>query len=221
MPASVLVGIAMTRFGKFRWALWSGWTCTTLGSGLLILLDAYSPPTYGWVLILLVNGLGLGLLLNSLNLATNAVSSTADVAYASTMYAFLRGVGLCLGVAIGGSAFQNRLRTILEAAGLPTSIAKDAEAYVATLKRMPKADKFRTEITKAYAEAFHTVFIVLTTVSAAGLVITILGIKDHTMDKSIETEHRLQHHQKVSVTPVTSPSNGRSKKDDENMLGNV
>ncbi|ETI28304.1 hypothetical protein G647_00753 [Cladophialophora carrionii CBS 160.54] len=206
MPASILVGIAMTRLGRFRWALWSGWSLSTLGVGLLILFDTSSPPTYGWVLVLVVNGIGQGLLLNSLNLATNAISSTIDVAYSSTMYAFFRGTGLCIGVAVGGSTFQNRLTTVLRASGLPTAIAQNAEAYIATLHSMPKDDPFRKSVISAYAQAFHTVFIVLTAFSAASLVVTVVGVRHHTMDKSIETQHKLQRREATRATDKPSGS---------------
>ena len=43
----------MTRFGRFRWAVWLGWLVTLGGTGLLILLDV-TTKTYAWVLIFVV-----------------------------------------------------------------------------------------------------------------------------------------------------------------------
>ena len=38
-PTAVIVGILITKAGRFRWAIWIGWTLTILGVGLLYLLD--------------------------------------------------------------------------------------------------------------------------------------------------------------------------------------
>ena len=35
-PSSCVAGIVISRTGHFRWAIWTGWTITTLGTGLLL-----------------------------------------------------------------------------------------------------------------------------------------------------------------------------------------
>jgi hypothetical protein len=37
-PASIFVGILVSRWDRFRWAIWSGWFLSTLGMGVLYLL---------------------------------------------------------------------------------------------------------------------------------------------------------------------------------------
>lgn len=48
LPTSMITGGIMTRTGKFRWALWSGWVFMCIAYGLLIILDENS-STVRWV----------------------------------------------------------------------------------------------------------------------------------------------------------------------------
>ena len=115
-PASILVGIAVSITNQFRWAIWSGWSLTVLGMGLLYLLDSEtSVPAF--VFLNLVPGLGIGLLFSSMNLATQAAATERHVGFAAAMYIFLRSLGQGIGVAVGGVIFQSRFA--IELRGYP------------------------------------------------------------------------------------------------------
>jgi predicted MFS family arabinose efflux permease len=189
LPSSVVVGIAISKYGRFRWAIWSGWVITILATGLLILWGT-DTSTAAWAMILLILGLGHGLLLNALNVSVQAIASTEDVAYATAMYTFLRSFGMCLGVAIGGVVFQNVLSRSLMDRGLSSDIAQNATRYLAVLKAMPES-KNKHDILEAYAEAFRGLFTVLTGISGVGLLAALL-IGRHTMDKELASEHVLR-----------------------------
>jgi predicted MFS family arabinose efflux permease len=128
LPVSVIVGRLITRFGRFRSAIWTRWVITVTATGLLILLDAKT-HTAAWVIIFLVIGFGHGLLFMSLNTCTQALDDSRDNAHAAGMYTFFRITGNCIGVSIGGSVFQNFFAKHLETLDLPVAIAKDAEAF--------------------------------------------------------------------------------------------
>ena len=135
VPTSIIVGVLVTRFGRFRWALWSGWFLTTLGTGLTILFEMHT-PTWKSALIFVVCGLGHGLLLNSLNFTTQAMAGKEDAAAAAAMYTFLRSLGMAIGVAVGGSVFQNIMKIKLRHYGLPLEMATNAERYVEVVKEL-------------------------------------------------------------------------------------
>ncbi|KAJ4546978.1 hypothetical protein HRR77_004518 [Exophiala dermatitidis] len=80
IPASVVVGSIITRLGHYRWAIWAGWTLATLGTGLTILWDENSSLA-ARVITLVILGLGHGLLLNSLNTASQAVAGDEVVSH--------------------------------------------------------------------------------------------------------------------------------------------
>src|SRR4051812_32463292 len=96
----------MSRIGRFRWAVWAGWIISGVGCGLFELFDQ-NTPTPVWAVILAVFGIGQGMLLTSINVGIQAISRVEDAGRAAAMYAFMRTLGMSIGVAIGGTAFQN------------------------------------------------------------------------------------------------------------------
>lgn len=189
LPTSIIVGLVMTKSGRFRLPLWSGWLILVLSNGLLILFDV-DTSTVRWVFILITLGIGHGATIMPLLFGTQAMAKTEDVAYAATMYAFLRALGYSLGVAIGGTAFQNTLSHHLTDVGLPASIARDAEGYVAVLQAMSKDSLMYQQLVHAYSDAFKTVWEILTAISVLGLVLS-LGIAHYSLDRKYDSRHKL------------------------------
>lgn len=190
----VISGVVMSRRGTFLWALYSGWGFSTLGMGLLLLCKEKT-PVVGAVFIYIVGGIGQGLLIVSLNLACQSIATAIDVAHAISMYTFMRTLGMCLGVAIGGTVFQNVMIKKLAEKGLPKSIAAEAENFVATLQAMPAGEE-KDAYLAVYVGAFHGVYYVLLALAALCLVLTFF-IRHHNMDKKLVSEHRLEGRQKA------------------------
>ncbi|KAF7167558.1 hypothetical protein CNMCM5623_000864 [Aspergillus felis] len=165
IPIATITGIMITKLGRFRWAVWSGWILSTIGSGLLILFDVHT-PTAAWVIILLVNGLGQGLLLASLNVAVLAIAAGKNPGFAVATYTFTRFLGMSFGIAVGGTIFQNALSQYLAHQGIDTAIAQNAEAYIIELSSEAVSADYKAKVVYAYAQAFRCVFIALAAVSA-------------------------------------------------------
>lgn len=204
LPTSVIVGRLMTKTGRFRWAVWLGWTVTIAGTGLLILLDVHT-RTYAWILIFIVVGLGHGFILMSLNFSVQAMSDTHNVAYAAAMYTFMRTFGMCIGVAAGGAVFQNQLKKHLADLGLLTIVASDAEGFVARLQALPKSSPEYQNYISAYAKSFENVFEVLTAVAGLAGLLSLL-IKKFSMDKKLDSEHILRQGKKETSALESSPA---------------
>ncbi|QSZ28582.1 hypothetical protein DSL72_003080 [Monilinia vaccinii-corymbosi] len=62
-PAAVVVGVAISKTGRFRWAIWAGWSITALGMGALVDLDQETSIP-AWIIMNIVAGIGLGMLYN-------------------------------------------------------------------------------------------------------------------------------------------------------------
>ena len=121
---------------------------TALGCGLLVLLDV-NTKTPVWAVILAIFGIGHGMLLTSVNIGIQAVSRVEDAGRAAAMYAFMRTLGMSIGVAVGGTVFQNVMINKLNALGLPHSIAHNSEAYVKILAAMDPKDPERVAAVQA------------------------------------------------------------------------
>lgn len=189
VPTGVIVSLVISRTGKIRWALWSGWVFELLASGLLILLDG-SMSTWRWALITMTVGFGHGLLLQALTFVPQAMAKDTDESYAATMYAFSRTFGMAFGVAIGGTMFQNRLKQHLAAMNLDTAIASNADQYVAVLNTMTDTS-LRDMILKAYEASFRNVFELSLALCLLGAIVSLL-IEKSVFDRKHVSEHVLE-----------------------------
>ncbi|TGZ76359.1 MFS general substrate transporter [Ascodesmis nigricans] len=196
-PASILVGILVTITGRFRWALWTGWTLTTLGVGLMYLIDV-NTPTVEWVFINLVGGLGTGMLFPSMAFAIQAAATDENMATAVAMFSFLRAFGQSFGVAIGGVIFQNamlkELRNVPALRDMAGEYAKDAAALVQIVKVMPKGE-VRDSLVQCYASALKIVWISLVAFAVVGGVAS-LATEGLELDRVLNTQQGLREKKK-------------------------
>ena len=190
VPTSFITSISIMHLGSYRWAIWLGFSLATLANGLLILLDE-NIPTAHWASIFVLLGIGHGAILMPLTISIQTTASNDDVAYAAATYTFLRSFGMCVGVAIGGTVFQNSMTYHLNDLGLPVEVAKNAEAFVSTLKSFPVRSALRNSYVLAYDRSFRNVFETITGITCLGLLSSLM-IKSHTMDKKLASEHVLR-----------------------------
>lgn len=190
LPGSIVVSFLTTRLGRFRWAVWLGWAVTSVATGLFLLFDI-DTPTATWVTILAIFGLGNGMVLTSVNVAIQAISKAEDCGRAAAMYAFMRSLGMSVGVAVGGTTFQNIMSRKLRELGLPDAIAKNAEAFVERLWYLQEDDPVRIGALQAYVAGFHGVFWVMTGIALAALVVS-LCIRRHSMNKPLGSHFTLR-----------------------------
>ena len=188
-PAAVATGIIITKTGRYRWAVWAGWVLTTLGTGILYVIDV-DTTVVQWIFINLVSGLGLGLLFPSMAFSIQASTANKDLAFAVALYSFFRAFGQAIGVAIGGTIFQNTMKIKLmrfpELAGMAGEYSKDAAALVEIIKGMEDGVA-KTDLIRGYMDSLKVVFIAICGLSAAGLAASLL-VRGFELDRDLETE---------------------------------
>ncbi|KAK5941359.1 hypothetical protein PMZ80_006637 [Knufia obscura] len=190
-PLSIATGFAITKSGHYRWSIWSGWAVATLGLGVLIVWEVDSNiPT--WLFTELVSGIGLGILFPSLLYQIQAAAPPKDVAFAAAMFSFFRALGQAIGVAIGGTIFQNEMRRNLLAtarfAPQASELAKDAAALVQIIRDASREDGL--VLKTAYTDSLRTIYIVLTVL--AGVCLGLSGlIQKYDINIGLETEQGL------------------------------
>ena len=192
VPSNIICSALVTRFGTYRWAIWLGYGITTIACGLMIMFDEHT-RTAVWASVLCVLGLGLGLPLSSVSFATQAsVVDTRDSGRAAAMYAFMRTLGMTLGVALGSTIFQNLMKRKLRELGLDETIASQAEGYVEEMLRtLPADDPLAINALKAYAYGFKGVFVTMTGIAGAALLVSGL-VKHYSMDKLLDSRFKLE-----------------------------
>lgn len=192
-PAAMVTGILISKTGRYRWALWSGWFLTTLGSGLLVLLTP-DTSTVAWIFLNLVSGLGMGMLFPSMAFSIQAATTNKDLAFAVALYSFFRAFGQAIGVAIGGTIFQNEMKKKLLTYPLLASKAgeysADASSLVQIIKTM-EAGAAKTQLIQSYSDALQIVWAVMTGLAFLGLLSSFL-IKGLDLNRALETEQGLQ-----------------------------
>ncbi|KAK1969794.1 major facilitator superfamily transporter [Colletotrichum sublineola] len=199
LPGSIIVSLLTSRLGRFRWAIWSGWAITSAGCGLLVLFDENTSTTM-WAIYLAVFGIGNGMVLTSVNVGTQAISSVEDCGRAACMYAFMRTLGMSVGVAVGGTTFQNVMTNRLRDLGMSEAIAKNAEVFATHLAAMDPADPVRVGALSAYVTGFRGVFWVMTGTACFGFLSSLI-IRKHTMDRTHESKFTLEGSKRKSDVP--------------------
>lgn len=158
----------------------------------------------------------------SLNVAIQAMAEIRYAADAAAMYIFTRTFGMCIGVAIGGTVFQNRLSKHLSDRNLPTAVAKNAEGFSERLKDLPRSSTEYQEFISAYSEGFRNVFQVLTAVAVLAALLS-LFIKRYSMDKGLGSEHillRVIKKQESDETDVISDID-EQRSDNQSISGGI
>lgn len=99
VPCAAIVGLVASKTGRYRWPLYAGFVLTTLGCGLLYLLDV-GTSIAEWVFLMLVSGIGIGLLFPGMNLSIQSSVPPKDIAIAAGLFTFFRAAGQSVGVAM-------------------------------------------------------------------------------------------------------------------------
>lgn len=190
VPGAIVVSQLITRLGTFRWAIWMGWVISTIGSGLLIRYDTTTSKAY-WGTAEAILGVGLGMILTSVNFAIQATVRPIDVGRAVAMYAFFRSVGMALGVGIGGIVFQNIMQNELIRLGVESAqeIAKNAVPFVTMVSELPENDPLRIAVLQGYVKGSQGTFAVMTGFCGLGLILS-LFVKHSSMDQLFVTKHK-------------------------------
>ncbi|KAF2675148.1 MFS general substrate transporter [Microthyrium microscopicum] len=182
VPGSIIVSLLTTRLGRYRWAIWIGWSITTGGAGMLIPFFKLDTNMTVFAGVLAVFGVGTGMVLTSVNFAIQSISRPEDSAMAASVYGFFRSLGMPIGVAVGGTVFTNGMSSKLTDLHLPTIIAHQAEGYVQKLHTMADTDPLKIGVLEAYAHGFRGIWYFMACAAGSALLVSFI-IQSFSMDK--------------------------------------
>jgi MFS family permease len=191
----ILAGLIIHRTGRYQEIIWFGMGLCTLGMGLYIYIDAHTPLST--VLVLeVVQGLGAGMLFEPPLIALQALVKQDDIATATATLGFVRNLATSISVVIAGVVIQNSMASQtpqLKAAGLSPELLSeftggDAAANVEMIKGIVSEGQ-RRAVKEAFAFSLRWTWVLMTGMSAAGLVASAFVVrsvlsKEHTETKT-------------------------------------
>lgn len=181
-PVAAVTGICISATGGYRWAIWGGWTLSTLGFGLLCLLSV-NTSIPAWIFLDLVSGIGLGMVVPAMAFAVQASAKPHLVPLAITLSTFFRSFGQSVGVAIGGAIFENRLKVALSSTPRLTELAsqysRDVFGVIALLHNTDEMTSH--EIQSAYVDSLRIVWAFGCAISGVSLAVS-LCVRAHRIE---------------------------------------
>ncbi|KAJ5183794.1 hypothetical protein N7492_001410 [Penicillium capsulatum] len=199
-PSGMVVGVLITMTGRYRWAIWLGWALSTIGLGLMCIIKS-TTSVYGWILLNIVPGLGLGILFPSLGYAVQASAEPENLSIAVAMFSFFRALGQAIGVAIGGVVFQNQMykniRKYPALAPFAGAYSKDAAGLVQVIKSMADGAN-KAHLKEAYTDSLRIVWAVCCAISGIALLFSLMT-ESYDLDRALETTQGLRGEEKEPI----------------------
>jgi hypothetical protein len=169
--SSILSGQMMTRSGRYRWIVVVGFILWALGTGLKC---AFDRDTKVWhiVLVLMVEGLGIGMTLQPTLVAILSNSSQSDRAVATGLRNFIRTIGGAFGLIISGAILSNNLDSQLSGLDFITpDILKNLTSSTYSLGKLGFTDAQRDQVLESYMTGIKYIYILYAASSGINLLL--------------------------------------------------
>jgi EmrB/QacA subfamily drug resistance transporter len=161
LSASVISGRIISKTGRYKLFPVAGTAIATVGMFLLSTMDADTSRLVS-ALFMVVVGIGIGLVMQVVILATQNAVDRKDLGAATANVAFFRAVGGSFGVAIFGAIFNHRLAAEL-AERFPAAARASLQGAggdglsVASIRTLPQP--FQSGVIDAFASALSSTFL--------------------------------------------------------------
>ena len=198
-PGAMLAAIALSRWGKFKPIHFVGFGFTTLGMGLLSLLDQ-DTSIAEWAVFQMICALGIGMIIDTLLPAFQAPVEEKDQALATSTWGFVRAFGSIWGVAVPAVIFNNvidgrvdemvsdaRARELLGAGGAYQSASAEF------VRQFEPA--VQEEIRALYVLALRRVFWIGAIFAVVGVLLVLIE-KEVPLRKALDTEFGIKKREK-------------------------
>ncbi|MFF7299290.1 DHA2 family efflux MFS transporter permease subunit [Streptomyces sp. NPDC008265] len=212
--SSTVSGQVITKTGKWKAWLVSGGVLLTAGMGLLGTLR-YDTPYWHIAVYMALTGLGLGMMMQNLVLATQNQVAPEDLGAASSVVTFFRSLGGAMGVSALGAVMAHRVTHYVQeglAALGPKAAALGhggtAGGGIPDLDKLPAP--FREVIESAYGHGVGDVFLYAAPFALLGLVLVVF-IKEVAL-KSKPAAHSPAAGSATAAAPAEPSAAGASVK---------
>ncbi|KAF2637605.1 major facilitator superfamily transporter [Massarina eburnea CBS 473.64] len=156
---SILSGQIMSRTGRYLWIVIVGFLLWTLGTGLKC---AFDQTTKIWhiILVLIVEGLGIGNTLQPTLVAILSNSANSDRAVATGLRNFIRTIGGAFGLIISGAILSNTLDSQLSHLPFITNqILQNLTSSTYSLDKLGFTDNEMDTVLQAYMRGIKYIYV--------------------------------------------------------------
>ncbi|EHA28135.1 hypothetical protein CBS63078_6119 [Aspergillus niger] len=194
VPASVVSGALLSKFGRYKPFHFIGFALFTLGFGCFITLDENSPDV-AWIMVQIVVALGSGSSLSTLLPAVQAEFSDQDTAAATAAWAFVRQFGVVWGVSVPSAIFNAQVQHDLSRVS-SDSVQKTLSggaAYEHGTKDYVNSlsGDVRKQVIGLYADSLQIVWIFATVIAGVGFLLVFLE-REITLRTKLDTKYGLK-----------------------------
>lgn len=185
-PFAIIAAFGIDYVRRYCWAVWTGWTLTTVGMGLmsLIALGSSQASRSG---LQIVAGIGLGSLFPALSIPMQAAVNVDDNGLAIGTFVFARQLGAIIGLAMGSAIFTNLFKQALPA-HLPDQLSQlrdgnSAVGFISELRTFGLDLAELTPVLRAYSDGLRGVWYAMTAIAGVALLASLFMT-----DMSLENE---------------------------------
>ena len=194
IPGAMLAAISLSRWGKFKPIHLVGFAFSTLGMGLLSMLNEETSIAE-WAVFQIIIALGIAIVIDTLLPAFQAPVPETDQAAATSAWSFIRAFGSIWGVAIPAVVFNNRIDQRLSIVSDPRAreLLGNGGAYQQASANFVGqfSPQVQNEIRAVYTSALHRVFWI--GAIFAGLAWLLVFIeREVPLRKELETEYGIE-----------------------------
>jgi len=191
---SSLSGLLVSKTGRFRGIIYSGFSVWSIACGLLSTLNETSKPGV-MVVFMLLSGVGAGQTLQTTVIAAQASVSRRDMSVVTAVRNFVRLMGGTLTLPVGAAIINNSLRAATSNLNLSEqvidSIINDPTILAPNSNITQSLGlTIRAQVLTGYIKGFQTLFIVNAAFSAIATVAGVFLIKHHELTRPDEEQLR-------------------------------
>jgi hypothetical protein len=169
---SIVSGQYMARVGSYMHCILIGFGLWTLGNGLTLLFDR-STGLAVLIVVLIVEGAGIGLTLQPTLVGMYANSRTEDRAVTTGLRNFIRTIGGAFGLVISGVILSNTLRVNLIGQGFVSdSLITELTSSTYALDKLGLSKDQKNQILDVYMLGLQYIFTFYTVCSGLSLLLT-------------------------------------------------
>ncbi|KAJ3486960.1 hypothetical protein NLG97_g6514 [Lecanicillium saksenae] len=161
IPAAMLAGFALSRWGRYRAIHFCGAALVLCTTGLYITFDVQT-TLVEIVALQIVGGFGSGILVTTYLPVLQGVLPEADMASATAIWAYLRSLGNIWGIAIPAAIFNHRFEQLVGSVAEKTVreavSGGNAYAHVSSVYILSLPERTRVELVAAYRGTMVTLW---------------------------------------------------------------